>query len=581
MKTLLENIRTVDDLRKLSIQQLPELAYELRDFILDTLSVKPGHLGASLGVVELSIALHYHYQTPEDLLIWDVGHQSYPHKILTGRKENFYTLRQKQGIAGFPVRTESMFDPFGVGHSSTSLSAIIGMATADNLHHRNRKHIAVIGDASIASGMALEAMNHLGDTDLDVLIILNDNSIGIDPSVGALKSHFAQLDQQRPNIFENLNLHYLGSFDGHSFDDLFYAFSLADNTNGPKIIHLKTTKGKGYKNAEEDQVKWHSPGKFNKTTGEIHSHAAQTTYQTVFAETMQTLMEHNTDLVAITPAMLTGSNLIELKKKFPQRVFDVGIAEQHALTFAAGLATQNCLPYMAIYSTFLQRAYDQLIHDIALQNLPVVLCIDRAGFVGTDGATHHGYFDLSFLNSIPNTIVATASNVKDFIDVLYTAQFTQQPFAIRFAKEEISYYQEKRHPEKLIIGEAKVRTKGTEIAICACGKIADRIRKIIHRHQLETKVTLIDFVFIKPINDNIFSDLMNFRTVLTFEDGILNGGMGHTILENLIALDFDGKIENFGYPDAFIEHATIDELNELVGLDDTNIEKIIFENLNF
>ena len=580
MKTLLENIRTVSDLRKLSVQQLSELAYQLRDFILDTLSVKPGHLGASLGVVELSIALHYHYQTPEDLLIWDVGHQAYPHKILTGRKENFFTLRQQHGIAGFPVRTESEFDAFGVGHSSTSLSAIIGMATADSLHHRNRKHIAVIGDASITSGMAMEAMNHLGDTDLDVLIILNDNSIGIDPSVGGLKKHFAQLDNQRPNIFENLNLHYLGSFDGHSFDDLFRAFTIADKTKGPKVVHLKTTKGKGYKNAEEDQVKWHSPGKFNKTTGEILPHPTQITYQTVFGETMQKLMEHNADLVAITPAMLTGSNLIELKQRFPDRVFDVGIAEQHALTFAAGLATQNCLPYVAIYSTFLQRAYDQLIHDIALQNLPVVLCIDRAGFVGSDGATHHGYFDLSFLNSIPNMIVTTASNREDFIDVLYTAQYTQQPFAIRFAKEEISHYQENHLPKKLTIGEAKKRSKGTELAICACGKIADRIRKIIHQHQLEAKITLVDFIFIKPINKEVFADLMNFRKVLTFEDGILNGGLGHTILANLNALEYDGKIENFGYPDAFIEHATIHQLNELVGLDDISLEKIIFENLS-
>src|SRR5690606_32018604 len=387
-------------------------------------------------VVELSIALHYYYNTPEDLLIWDVGHQSYPHKILTGRKNKFDTLRQFNGISGFPSIDESKFDAFGTGHSSTSISAITGMAIANELMGKSNKHIAIIGDASIVSGMALEGLNHLGSTDLDVLVILNDNSIGIDPSVGALKEHFFHLENGgQHSVFEDFGFHYKGVIDGHNFEELFSAFEELEAIKKPKILHIKTVKGKGYANAEADQVKWHSPGLFNKETGEISKTSQnKISYQQVFGETISELMRQNEKITAITPAMLTGSNLVKSKLEFPNRVLDVGIAEQHSVTLAAGMATQGIIPYLTIYSTFLQRAYDQAIHDVALQNLPVVFCIDRSGIVGTDGATHHGYFDISFLRIIPNMIVSAPMDETDFQNLLYTAQFSESPFAIRFPK---------------------------------------------------------------------------------------------------------------------------------------------------
>src|SRR5690606_21885195 len=456
MESLLKQIHSPKELRQLDRSDLTQLATEIREFILDTLSVKAGHLGASLGVVELTIALHHYFNTPEDLLIWDVGHQSYPHKILTGRKNNFDSLRQLNGISGFPAREESEFDTFGTGHSSTSVSAITGMAFANQFQQKNNKHIAVIGDASIVSGMALEGLNHLGSTDLDVLIILNDNSIGIDPSIGALKEHFFKLENGlNHSVFEDFGLHYKGVIDGHNFEELFNAFEELNQISGPKILHIKTVKGKGYAQAEADQVRWHSPGKFNKETGEISTaNNSKITYQEIFGETISELMRKNENIVAITPAMLSGSNLVKTKIEFPNRVIDVGIAEQHAVTFAAGLASQGIIPYLTIYSTFLQRAYDQVIHDVALQNLPVVFCIDRAGIVGTDGATHHGYFDISFLRSIPNIIVSAPMNAQDFQNLLYTAQFAEQPFAIRFPKGNSEAEELDLDFEKIEIGKA-------------------------------------------------------------------------------------------------------------------------------
>lgn len=573
---MLENIQNPKDLRSLDQTNLTELAHDMREFILDTLSTKPGHLGANLGVIELSIALHYHYQTPHDLLVWDVGHQAYPHKILTERKEIFDTLRQKNGIAGFPVRSESEYDAFGVGHSSTSISAITGMAFADKIHHIKRKHIAIIGDASITSGMALEAMNHLGETNLDVLIILNDNSIGIDPSSGYLKHHFKKINEQRPNIFEDFGLTYLGSFDGHSFDELFKAFNLADQTIGPKIIHIKTTKGKGYENAEKDQVKWHAPGKFDKNSGEILVAPKSKTYQDVFGETLSKLMTKNPNIVAITPAMLTGSQLINTKNQFPNRVFDVGIAEQHSVTFAAGLATQNIVPFTVIYSTFLQRAYDQVIHDVALQNLPVVFCIDRAGIVGSDGATHHGYFDISFLNSIPNVILSTARNEQTFRNLLYTAQFTQQPFAIRYPKDKIEESLGSEF-ELLEIGSSETLTSGSEIAICSTGKLSARILKIIQKNQLNHQIKLIDFPFIKPIDIKTITEIKNYKTIISFEEGIANGGFGENVLCHLQQHNFRGNFILKAYPDEFISHATIDELEQEIGIDEESITQLLLE----
>lgn len=586
MKQILDHINSPEDLRKLNPNQLPQLAHEIREFILDTLSVKAGHLGASLGVVELTIALHHFFNTPEDLLIWDVGHQCYPHKILTGRKNNFDSLRQSNGISGFPARDESEFDTFGTGHSSTSISAITGMAFANQIQNKSNKHIAVIGDASIVSGMALEGLNHLGSTDLDVLIILNDNSIGIDPSVGALKEHFFKLENGlNHSVFEDFGMHYKGVIDGHNFDELMNAFHELNEIKGPKLLHIKTTKGKGYAQAEADQVKWHAPGKFNKQTGEISSiKNSKISYQQIFGETISKLMRQNENIVAITPAMLSGSNLIKTKIEFPDRVIDVGIAEQHAVTFAAGLASQGIVPYLAIYSTFLQRAYDQVIHDVALQNLPVVFCIDRAGIVGTDGATHHGFFDISFLRSIPNMIVSAPMDEKDFQNLLYTAQFTEEPFAIRFPKgnseaDTSTSLSNQFKYEKIEIGKAVELQKGGEIAILTFGTIGQKIQNILN--EISSKETVAEvtrsighykFIFCKPLDLNLLDEIFKqYKTIITFEEGILNGGFGDAILEYAQEKDFKGKIIRKGYPDEFIGHASIEELEKEIGLDEASI----------
>ena len=575
MDNLLSKINHPKELRTFETSQLTALAHEMREFILDTLSVKPGHLGASLGVIELTIALHYYFNTPKDLLIWDVGHQCYPHKILTGRKAIFDSLRQKDGISGFPNRAENEFDTFGTGHSSTSISAIIGMATADKINQIQRKHIAVIGDASITSGMSLEALNHLGSTNLDVLIILNDNDIGIDPSVGGLKKHFKSLENQAENIFTNFGLNFIGTIDGHSFDELFNTFNKANSITGPKVLHIKTTKGKGYEQAELDQVKWHAPGLFNKETGVIKSNKKEKSYQDVFGETMYHLLENNSQIVAITPAMITGSNLVKCHQDFPERVFDVGIAEQHAVTFAAGLATENTVPYCIIYSTFLQRAFDQVIHDVALQNLPVVFCIDRAGFVGTDGATHHGYFDIAYLREIPNMIVSSPRNEKDFKNLLYTAQFTTQPFAIRYPKNTIPT-NDSIDFKKMEIGQSDIVFEGNQLAILSTGLISSRIEEIIIQHKLQHKVALIDFPFIKPLDETRLKAIsLKYSTILTFEDGIKKGGFGNGILEFLNSIHYKGNITINGYPDEFIEHATIEELEKMIGLDDSSIIEMI------
>lgn len=579
MNNILSKISHPKQLRALDTTQLTTLAYEMREFILDTLSVKPGHLGASLGVVELTIALHYYYNTPDDLLIWDVGHQSYPHKILTGRQQLFDSLRQKNGISGFPSRTESEFDTFGTGHSSTSVSAIVGMATADKINQINRKHIAIIGDASITSGMSLEALNHLGSTDLDVLIILNDNNIGIDDSVGGLKKYFKSLENQKENIFTNFGLSFIGTVDGHNFEELFSSFDRANSIKGPKVLHIKTIKGKGYNLAEIDQVKWHAPGLFNKLTGEISQSKSSTTYQDIFGETLLDLLKNNSKIVAITPAMLTGSSLIKSRNQFPDRVIDVGIAEQHAVTFAAGLATQNTIPYCVIYSTFLQRAYDQVIHDVALQNLPVVFCIDRAGFVGTDGATHHGIFDISFLREIPNMIVSSPRNEKDFRNLLYTAQFTKQPFAIRYPKKEIPLSVNSTY-EEIEIGKSKIIFEGNRLAVLSTGLISSRIERIIKQNNLQDKIALIDFPFIKPLDESRLKAIsLKYDTILTFEDGIKKGGFGSGILEFLNSIHYKGNITINGYPDEFIEHGSIKELEEFIGLDDLSILQIILNYL--
>ena len=425
----LDRIDSPQDLRQLKTSELPQLAQELREFIIAIVASKEGHLGASLGVVELTIALHYIFDTPNDKLIWDVGHQAYGHKILTGRKEIFDTNRQLGGISGFPKMSESEYDAFGTGHSSTSISAILGMAIASQLkREKDKQHIAVIGDASIASGMAFEGLNHMGVTDANVLVILNDNAIGIDPSVGALKKYLTNVKKgtaKEENIFECLNFDYSGPIDGHDIHALLSELERLKTVSGPKLLHVITTKGKGLKQAEENQVTYHAPGKFNKETGDLVKKSTENLsekYQDVFGHTIVELAKKNDKIVGITPAMPTGSSLKFMMEEIPERAFDVGIAEQHAVTMAAGMSAEGLMPFCNIYSTFLQRAYDQVIHDVALQNLPVIFCLDRAGLVGQDGATHHGVYDIAYLRCIPNLIIFSPMNEIELRNIMYTAQ---------------------------------------------------------------------------------------------------------------------------------------------------------------
>jgi 1-deoxy-D-xylulose-5-phosphate synthase len=490
-KRLLDHINFPKDLRQLNPDELPQLAKELRDFIIDIVATKEGHLGASLGVVELTLALHYVFNTPKDQLIWDVGHQAYGHKILTGRKDNFHTNRQKGGISGFPNREESEYDTFGVGHSSTSISAALGMAIASQLKGEDKQHIAVIGDASIASGMAFEGLNHAGVTSANLLVILNDNAIGIDPSVGALKQYLTNVKkgkEKQDNIFEALSFDYTGPIDGHDLPLLILELERLKSVKGPKFLHVITTKGKGLKQAEADQVKYHAPGKFDAFTGDIlpkKKEVQPPKFQDVFGHTIVELAKTNTNIVGITPAMPTGSSLKFMMEQIPERAFDVGIAEQHAVTLAAGMATQGLIVFCNIYSTFLQRAYDQVIHDVAIQNLPVIFCLDRAGLVGEDGATHHGVFDLAYLRCIPNLIICAPRNEIELRDIMYTAQLgLKHPIAIRYPRGRGTIMDWRQPFSELKIGKGIQLKKGKKLAVLSIGAIAynvaDAIAKCEH-----------------------------------------------------------------------------------------------------
>jgi len=584
MSKLLDDIKFPEDLRKLSIEQLPQLAKELREFIITIVATKEGHLGASLGVVDLTIALHYCYNTPKDNLVWDVGHQAYPHKILTGRKSIFHTNRQLNGLSGFPKRTESNYDAFGTGHSSTSISAVLGMAIASQINKADSvQNIAVIGDASIASGMAFEALNHAGVTNANFTVILNDNAIGIDPSVGALKNYLTKSKKgvfnRQPNIIEALNFNYFGPVDGHNIQELIVNIEKLKKVKGPKLLHIITTKGKGLKQAEKDQIKYHAPGKFDAKTGELIPKLEKTQppkYQEVLGETLLELAFDNTKIVTITPAMPTGSGLNKLMLEFPKRTFDVGIAEQHAVTLAAGMATQKLIPFCVIYSTFLQRAYDQIIHDVALQNLPVIFCVDRAGLVGQDGATHHGVFDIAYLRCIPNLIIAVPSNEIEFRNTLYTASLgLNYPIAIRYPRGRGIHLDWKLPFNKIEIGKGKQLTKGNKLAILSVGKMTYQVTKA-----LELKKTGIvshyDMQFIKPIDTQLLKKVFTqFDTILTIEDGVIKGGFGSEVVETAQRENYKGKIEILGIPDQFIDHGTTEELYEIYGLSTHKIIKKI------
>ena len=583
LKNLLKHINSVSDLRQLSPSELPQLAKELRQFIIEIVATKEGHLGASLGVVELTIALHYVFNTPDDLLIWDVGHQAYGHKILTGRKAEFHTNRQHKGISGFPKRDESVFDAFGTGHSSTSISAALGMAIASQLKGENRQHIAVIGDASIASGMAFEGLNHAGVTTANLLVILNDNAIGIDPSVGALKQYLTNVKkgpQKQDNIFESLNFDYSGPIDGHDMEAIITELERLKTIEGPKFLHIITTKGKGLKQAETDQVKYHAPGKFDATTGDLISKNNKNLppkYQDVFGLTLVELAKKNPSIVGITPAMPTGSSLKYMMEVLPDRAFDVGIAEQHAVTMAAGMATQGLIPFCNIYSTFLQRAYDQIIHDVALQSLPVIFCIDRAGLVGEDGATHHGVFDLAYLRCIPNLIIVAPRNEKELRNIMYSAQKgLAQPIAIRYPRGRGLTPNWKSDFEAIEIGTGVQLEQGENLAILSVGAISNTVSNAING----LNCAHYDMRFIKPLDEPLLHSIFKaYSKIITIEDGVIRGGFGSAVLEFAAMHHYKNEVFVKGIPDVFIEHGAVNTLNETLELDIDSLHKSIKANL--
>lgn len=584
MQKLLDTIQSPADLRKLTPEQLPQLAADLREFIIDIVSVKEGHLGASLGVVELTIALHYIFNTPNDLLVWDVGHQAYGHKILTERKDKFDTNRQWGGISGFPKRSESEYDTFGVGHSSTSISAALGMAIASKLKGETEKsHIAVIGDASIASGMAFEGLNHAGVTNANLLVILNDNAIGIDPSVGALKNYLTEVKEGRNprqnNMIKSLNFDYTGPIDGHDINALLKELERLKAIKGPKFLHIITTKGKGLKQAEEDQVKYHAPGKFDKVTGEILPKSDSNLppkYQDVFGLTLVELAKQNEKIIGITPAMPSGSSLKFMMETFPERAFDVGIAEQHAVTLAAGMATQGMAVYCNIYSTFLQRSYDQVIHDVALQNLPVIFCLDRAGLVGEDGATHHGVFDIAYLSPIPNLIIFAPLNEKELRNILYTAQLElKHPIAIRYPRGRSESTEWQLPFEKIEIGKATELKKGNTIAILSTGTIGNNVTKALNEIENNKLFSHYHFGFVKPLDENMLHNIFKtHKTIITLEDGVIKGGFGNSISAFATENSYTHTIRHLGIPDSFIEHGKVSELQQYCGIDVKSLREI-------
>ncbi|MEM0578433.1 1-deoxy-D-xylulose-5-phosphate synthase [Flavobacterium polysaccharolyticum] len=574
---LLEYINSPIDLRQLNEAQLPQLAQELRDFIIDIVAVKEGHLGASLGVVELTVALHYVFDTPNDLLLWDVGHQAYGHKILTERKAVFHTNRQLKGISGFPKRSESIYDAFGVGHSSTSISAALGMAIASNLKGDTEKqHIAVIGDASIASGMAFEGLNHAGVTDANLLVILNDNAIGIDPSVGALKKYLTAVkkgkNHRQNNMIKSLNFDYSGPIDGHDLTTIIKELKRLKNVKGPKFLHVITTKGKGLQQAEDNQVQYHAPGKFDASTGDLLPKSEEhlpPKYQDIFGLTLLDLAKKNEKIIGITPAMPSGSSLKFMMNEIPSRAFDVGIAEQHAVTLAAGMATQGMIVYCNIYSTFLQRAYDQVIHDVALQNLPVIFCLDRAGLVGEDGATHHGVFDLAYLRCIPNLMIYAPLNEIELQNILYTVQLgINQPIAIRYPRGRGEFIDWKSLYKKIPFGKAICIKEGTSIAVLSTGTIGNNVIKAIERLEENSYFAHYHFGFVKPLDETLLHAIFNqFKTIITIEDGVVTGGFGTAILEFSASHNYQKIIKTLGIPDTFIEQGTITELQYACKID--------------
>ncbi len=624
MTNFLKNINYPSDLRKLQEENLQSISNELRQFIIDIVSSSPGHFGASLGVVELTVALHYIYDTPRDKIIWDVGHQAYGHKILTGRKDKFHTNRKYKGISGFPNPKESEYDAFGVGHSSTSISAALGMAVANTLKNEKEKHVvAVIGDGAMTGGLAFEGLNNAGIQKSDLLVILNDNHMAIDQNVGALNEYLLDITTSKTynlikdevwsflgkvkrfgpntqaliqkiengiksiilrqsNLFEALNFRYFGPVDGHDVVYLSKILKDLKNIPGPKLLHCITKKGKGFKEAEKNQTIWHAPGKFNKITGEIlkskNKNKRPPKFQDVFGMTIIELAEKNKKIVGITPAMPTGCSLNFMMKKMPERTFDVGIAEQHAVTFSAGLAKSGMLPFCNIYSTFMQRAYDQVIHDLALQKLNVVLCIDRGGLVGDDGATHHGSFDLAYLRSIPNLTISAPLNEIELRNLMYTAQMKNMgTFAIRYPRGEGVLINWKKKFQELEVGKGQILNDGKKIVIISIGAIGNFVTKVREKLSLENiNIGHYDMRFLKPIDENLLHKACkNYEKIITLEDGTILGGLGSAVLEFANENDYFIKIKRLGIPDKFIEHGTQNELYKECGYDEESIYEAV------
>ncbi|UTA68441.1 1-deoxy-D-xylulose-5-phosphate synthase [Emticicia sp. 21SJ11W-3] len=631
---LLENIEEPYDLRKLDRSKLPQVADELRQFIIDIVSVYGGHFGASLGVVELTVALHYVFNTPDDQLVWDVGHQAYGHKILTGRRKQFHTNRFYGGISGFPKRKESIYDTFGVGHSSTSISAALGMAVGSLQNgNKKRQHIAVIGDGSMTAGMAFEAMNHAGDVkDANLLIILNDNCMAIDPNVGALKQYLTDITTSQTynkakddvwnllgkmstfgksareivqkvenamkgallsqsNLFEALNLRYFGPIDGHDLDHMVSVMEDLKNIPGPKILHCLTVKGKGYAPAEKDQTKWHAPGLFDKVTGEIkkkvYDKPMPPKYQDVFGHTIVELAEVNTKIIGVTPAMPSGSSLNIMMKAIPDRAFDVGIAEQHAVTFSAGMATQGMVVYCNIYSTFMQRAYDQVIHDVCIQELPVIFCLDRAGFAGADGPTHHGAYDIAYMRCIPNMVIAAPMNEEELRNMMYTFQLDESQklktaFTIRYPRGEGVLPDWRRPLRKMTIGKGQKIKDGADIAILTIGHIGNYAVEACQMLEVEgISAAHYDLRFVKPLDEGLLHEVFRqFDKVITVEDGCLKGGMGSAVLEFMADNEYTAKVKRLGIPDRIVEHGEQIELHRECGFDPEGIAEAAREMIN-
>jgi len=581
---LLAGIDSPDDLKKLTADELVQLANELREFILDMVSVHPGHLGASLGVIELTIALHFVFNTPYDRLIWDVGHQAYSHKILTGRRDIFHTNRQFKGISGFPKRTESEYDIFGTGHASTSVSAALGMAVASELSDENdRQHIAVIGDGAMTGGMAIEGLNNAGVSKTNLLVILNDNGIAIDKNVGLVKEYLARIaiSKSFSNLFESIHFKYFGPVDGNDVKNLVKVLTELKTIKGPKLLHIITKKGKGFEKAEKYQTVYHSPGLFDRKTGELISKKqalGTITYQEVFGKTLLELARENPKIIAITPAMPTGSSLMEMMEEMPERVFDVGIAEQHAVTFSAGLAASGFKPFCVIYSTFLQRAFDQVIHDVALQKLPVVFCIDRAGLVGEDGPTHHGVFDLANMRLMPGMVVAAPMNELEMRNMLFTAStYDKGPFSIRYPRGNGAGVDWKIHFQKIEIGKGRVICDGKKVAVLSIGKTGNLVIEAFKGLEKENIFPgHYDIRFLKPLDEDLLHEVFrNYSSIITVEDGSRIGGLADAIAFFKNENNYHNKLISLGIPDEFIEHGSQAELYKVCGFDSESILKLI------